>query len=656
MGVINILGSEISNKIAAGEVVERPSSVVKELVENSLDAGASKITVEIQNGGSVFLRVTDNGCGMSADDAKICFLRHATSKIKTDADLCAIYTLGFRGEALSSIGAVAQVTLRTRQKGNMSGICVTCRGGELIASEDAGTPEGTDITVENLFYNTPARLKFLKKDSTEAGYITDIMTKFIFAYPSVSFRLISNGREKLFSAGDSSLINAVYSVYGRDYAKHMLPVDYEQDGVKVTGLAGVGTISRPNRNYQSYFVNGRYIKSPVIIRAAEEAYKNQIMIGKFPAVILNIGLNAELIDINVHPTKLEVKFSDERLVYQAVYYAVRNTLYREANVPKIERVRNEETKPAKNGSAQLYLSDLTANLPKQSNFYPVSKSHDAGKAPRSNAKSNQPPVHAEPDIRDITRRPETPGYNPKINPFIEDNSGSSQAGRAAKDDGEKKNLWYVADPSSEKNDGKTDETEQSVFADEYFGIVGQIFDTYIIAQKNDEMLIIDQHAAHERLKYEELKADLEKKQSFSQMLIEPVVVSMTGQEYAAFETISDTLYDMGFDCEAFGENTVMVRAVPGETELGETEDLLLELISEAAMHKKELISERRQRLLYTIACKAAVKANMKMSADEMKTLVSRVLRLENINTCPHGRPIIITMSKKELEKEFGRIV
>ena len=637
MGIINVLSSEISNKIAAGEVVERPSSVIKELVENSIDAGATNITVEIKNGGSVFMRVTDNGSGMSADDAKICFLRHATSKIKTDADLDAIYTLGFRGEALSSIGAVAEVKLSTRKKGDTSGVCVTCRGGEIIASDDAGTPEGTDITVENLFYNTPARQKFLKKDATEAGYITDIMTKFIFAHPDISFRLIINGKEKLYSAGDNSLKNAVYTVYGKDYAKHMMDVDYEQDGIKITGLIGAGNVSRPNRNYQSYFVNNRYIKSPIMIRAVEEAYKNQVMIGKFPVAVLNINLNAELIDINVHPTKLEVKFSNERDIYQAVYYAVKTALYKEANVPKIER-EVRDTKPEVKHE-QLYISDMAKNLPKSETI-----------------------KHDKPDVKGITKRPETPAYNPRVNPFKDDKVNAyvpKSAGNAWRGEEPKTKRESLVGDTEAQNEipVETGDTKtENVFIDEYFEIVGQVFDTYIIAQKGDEMLIVDQHAAHERLKYEELKADLENKQSFSQMLIEPVIVSMTGEEYAAFETARETLSDMGFDCGEFGDNTVMVRSAPGDVEWGEVENLLLELVSEAAKSKKELITEKQQRLLYTIACKAAVKANMKMSREEMETLVRNVLRLSNINTCPHGRPIIITMSKKELEKEFGRIV
>lgn len=652
MGVIQVLDSEISNKIAAGEVVERPSSVIKELVENSIDAGSTNITVEIKNGGSIFMRVTDNGSGMTGEDAKTCFLRHATSKIKTEADLDAIYTLGFRGEALSSIGAVSEVTLSTKRRGDMCGTRVTCRGGEIMAAEDSGTPDGTDIIVENLFYNTPARLKFLKKDSTEAGYITDIMTKFVFAHPEISFRLITDGKEKLYSAGDNSLKNAVYTVYGKDYARHMVEVNYEQDGITVTGLAGKGNVSRPNRNYQSYFVNSRYIKSPLIIRAVEEAYKNQIMIGKFPVAVLNLEINAELIDINVHPTKLEVKFSNEQDIYRTVYYAVRNALYREANVPQIART-DKEASPEKQDGEQLYISDMAKNLPKQnsntrirnpfiddkvSSYVPSG----TGNVMRDSKKDYAPLFPNVKEYAEKTKTAETKSVqNADFKAFSYD---------------KEETVKETVTEQIVKNQNETVTEEQNVFADEYFEIVGQVFNTYIIAEKNDEIMIIDQHAAHERLKYEELLRDLENKQSFSQMLIEPVVVSMTGNEYAAFDASRDVFCDMGFDCDDFGDNTVVIRSVPGDTELGGVEDLFLNLVTEAEKLKNEIITEKQQRLLYTIACKSAVKANMKMSREEMETLVRNVLRLKNINTCPHGRPIVITMSQKELEREFGRIV
>ena len=648
MGKIHVLDTEISNKIAAGEVVERPSSVIKELVENSIDAGASLITVEIKNGGSVYMQVSDNGSGMSADDAKICFLRHATSKISTSSDLDAIYTLGFRGEALSSIGAVSEVSLYTKRAEDETGICVTCRGGEILSSDEAGIPNGTSIIVENLFYNTPARRKFLKKDATEAGYITDIMTRFILARPEISFRLIIDGKKKLFSPGDNSLKNAVYTVYGKDYANGTIPVEYELDGVKLTGLIGKGTLARPKRNYQSFFVNKRYITSTTIIAALENAYKNQIMIGKFPMAVLNIEIDPYLIDINVHPTKLEVKFSNEKAIYNAVYYGAKNALYEIPNVPKIERAESEFKRDTP--KEQLGLSDWAKGL-----------SRDMESS----------------GVNNITKRPEVSGYNPRENHFLKNAQSKDTKERRENDE-------YVPKPdfikpkvredfldvqkltinSPEKEgtaplagDTKTEYiNNETVFTDEYFEIVGQVFDSFIIAEKNDEMLIIDQHAAHERLKYEELKEEIASKQAMSQMLIEPVVVDLSDSEMSACRENKKLFEDIGFEIEEFGESSLIVRAVPGGVEIGEVEPLVLELAAQSEAMRKELITDKDQRLLYTIACKSAVKANMRMSTLEMEALVRNVLRLKNINTCPHGRPIIITMSKREIEKEFKRIV
>lgn len=694
MGKIHVLSSDVSNKIAAGEVVERPASVIKELVENSIDAGATLITVEIKKGGSLYMRVSDNGSGMSGEDAEICFLRHATSKISKSSDLNAIYTLGFRGEALSSIGAVSETELYTKRNEDETGICVTCRGGEILSSEETGIPDGTSIAVEKLFYNTPARLKFLKKDSTEAGYVTDIMTRFIFAHPEISFKLIIDGKEKLFSPGDNSLKNAVYTVYGKDYANGIIPVDYEFDGVHITGVIGKGTLARPKRNYQSFFVNKRYITSKTIIAALENAYKNQIMIGKFPMAVLNIEIDPALIDINVHPTKLEVKFSDEKSIYNAVYYGAKNALYAIPNVPKIERESSStggkkafmmDGVDSDTGKEQLNLSDLADALP-----------------------------------RNMTKRPETPEYNPRENHFLKRNRDTKKTGygyaetmrlmpekKLSERTGDTKKEYvnvsvkpdfikdkpldinniqrksYFESPRkamegliseredtvgeqiaaavkgvSEENSGieeKAKDTE-TVFADEYFEIVGQVFNSYIIAEKGNEMMIIDQHAAHERLKYEELKADMESKQVMSQLLIEPVIVSLTGSEMNAYRDNKQLFDNMGFESEEFGDDAVMIRSVPGELETGEVEPLMLELVSQGEELRKELITDKYQRLVYTIACKSAVKANMRISTAEMESLVRRVLRLKNINTCPHGRPIIITMSKKELEKEFKRIV
>lgn len=624
MGKIHILSTEVSEKIAAGEVVERPASVIKELVENSIDAGATLVTVEIKKGGSTYMRVSDNGSGMSGEDAKICFLRHATSKIQTSSDLDAIYTLGFRGEALASIGAVSEVSLYTKRSEDNEGICVTCRGGKILSSAEAGVPDGTSICVENLFFNTPARLKFLKKDATEAGYITDIITRFIFAHPEISFKLIIDGKEKLFSAGDNSLKNAIYTVYGKDYANGTIAVDYEAEGIHVTGLVGKGNISRPKRNYQSFFVNKRYITSKTLIAALEGAYKNQIMIGKFPMAVLNIDINPSLIDINVHPTKLEVKFSDEKSVFNAVYYGTKNALYAIPNVPQIERADSEFKRDTP--KKQLNLSDLAASLPK-----------------------------------DMTKRPETPEYNPRVNHFLKTDKPDFIKKKEKEDKPFTAKNITLASPSEKleplvaKHESEPEETE-TVFVDEYFEIVGQLFNSYIIAEKDDEMILLDQHAAHERLKYEELKRDIASKQPMSQLLIEPVIVNVTGGEMTAYRENKEMFDQMGFEIEEFGDDAIIIRSAPGDAEMGEIEPLILELLSQSEELKGELITEKYERLLYTIACKSAVKANMAMSKIEMETLVRNVLRLKNINTCPHGRPIIVTMSKKEIEKEFKRIV
>lgn len=681
MGMIKVLDTEISNKIAAGEVVERPSSVIKELVENSIDAGATNITVEIKKGGTLYMSVSDNGCGMTGEDAGICFLRHATSKIQNGEDLDAIYTLGFRGEALSSIGAVAKVTLYTKRSEDTEGVCVICEGGEIKSSDAAGVPDGTLITVENLFYNTPARLKFMKKDATEAGYISDIMARFILAHPEISFKLITDGKEKLFSAGDNSLKNSVYTVYGKDYAKAVLEVDDEYENVRVTGVIGKGNVSRPNRNYQSFFVNKRYIKSPLIIRAVEEAYKNQVMIGKFPMAVLNLEINPALVDINVHPTKLEVKFSNEKDIYHAVYYAVKNALYALPNVPEITRNGVEQKRE---NEKQLTLSDLAEAMKESPQMKKAAYGQGAEifKKPSGNG--------ADIPVSSMTKRPPSPDYNPRENQYLKQAAELKKEREDVELDKieairEKysyiteppKKTAYVADShplvgkravAKEQETAKeitaqneiiseeTAQVEKNIFIDEYFEVIGQIFDTYIIVEKDDEMLLIDQHAAHERLKYEELKESLAKRQLYSQILLEPEVVNLTGTEFGAYKENKALLDGLGFETEEFGDSAVLVRSVPGDVEIGEVEPLVIELITEAEGSQKELITEKNQRLLYTIACKSAIKANMAMSKPEMETLVRNVFRLENINTCPHGRPIVVKMSRKEIEKEFKRIV
>lgn len=644
MGVINRLSRDVYDKIAAGEVVERPASVIKELVENSIDAGADKITVEIKNGGSVYMRVTDNGCAMAREDAEIAFLRHATSKISSADDLEAINTMGFRGEALASIAAVAQVDLFTKRAEDEAGTHVVCSGGEIRDIEDAGTADGTVFIVKNLFYNVPARMKFLKKDATEAAYISNIMIRFILSHPEISFRFINNDKEQLFSPGDNLIVNSIYSVYGKNYAKSAIEFDNEYDGIRVYGVAGKGDTVRPNRDYQSCFVNKRYVKSPLVFTAVEEAYKNQVMIGKHPMAVINIEINPSMIDINVHPTKLEVKFSDERLVYRAVYHSVKNALYSIMNIPKIETEEEEEvfippTKPEPEkisgniGGGGLFVKEERVSLEKPR------KPHEKKDIKEYNIDVTN--EYFAKKQAEIAEHKNTPTLSQNMSRLI--------------------NTQKEAEKEPEKMPVKKEEQRQEQLEDKIkqsrqLRIVGQVFNTYIIAESEGEMLIIDQHAAHERLMYEKLKKDIAQKKVVSQMVLVPVVVNLNPLEYAAYIEYKELIEEMGFETEDFGGNAVLIRSTPYDLDSGDLEDLMIGIITSFSQNKNEIITEKQDRLLYTIACKAAVKANHVLSFDEQKNLVGRVLDFDNINTCPHGRPITIAMTKKELEKLFKRIV
>lgn len=647
MGLIHILDTEVSNKIAAGEVVERPLSIVKELVENSIDAGATAITVEIRNGGVEYIRVTDNGSGMGEEDAKICFLRHATSKISTGSDLDAIFTLGFRGEALSSIGAVSKVQLYSKRREDSDGVCVTCEGGEILSSSVSGVPDGTVVEVRDLFYNTPARRKFLKKPATEGGYISDIVSRYVFAYPEISFKLIRDGKEMIFSAGDNNLINAVYAIYGKDYAKNVLKVDYEYNGVHITGVIGKGTLCRPNRNYETFLVNKRYIKSAMMMRALDEAYKNQIMISKFPVAVLNIEISPEEVDINVHPTKLECKFSNEQDIYQAVYHGAKSALYALPNVPNIER--GEETaqiqKPEQKSIEDIFKEKLKEAERLKERPNPVAKRTDID-IPKA-AKEQKPKIDALSMI-DFAIEHSKQQHNP-----IEVKSPTASENKIVEEESWRDYLKRESE-KIEIDQNETVEENKNFFVGG-FRVIGQLFETYILVEKDDSLLMIDQHAAHERLNYEALKAELEETGIASQMMLETIDVKLAPSEIAVFEANKELFRKLGFESNLNGD-TVEISAVPGDISWSDTEPLFLELLSQMDDMKQELISDKKQRLIYTISCKASIKANMKIGELEMQRLVEKVFSLNNINTCPHGRPIVISMSKKEIEKDFKRIV
>lgn len=635
MGVINLLPQEVSDKIAAGEVVERPASVVKELVENSIDAGATKISVEIQNGGRSFIRVTDNGCGMSMEDAKLCFVCHATSKVKTAADLDAIYTLGFRGEALASIGAISNVNLITKRPQDEAGTSIQFDGGKMESCCEAGAENGTTIIVTNLFFNTPARLKFMKRDATEAGYIADYICRFILAHPEISFRFIKDGKEQYFTPGDNSIINAMYAVYGREYAKAAIEVDYEAEGIRVSGLIGKGETARANRGYQSFFINHRYIRSAEITRAVEDAYKNQIMIGKFPVAALNIEIDPHNIDINVHPTKLEVKFSTDSRVYYVVYHAVKNALYALPHLPEIERKPTPEVEEEPNILPREAAAWESVKLPSQKGGFSAYE------------KKNIPKQHYTPE-KSVPKASAEPKSESDSQPFsyeIKEDKQSfidRQMQITAIDDGPLSELR-----SEQKRIRGIHNLPHN------FRVIGQLFSTYILVEQDDSLLMIDQHAAHERLKYEELKAELAKRRITPQMLIMPVPVELSPVERALYDEHCDALLELGFETEE-KEGRFYIKSVPSPMDEEELVGLFVELLTQLGENRAEVIGKTKERLTYTIACKAAIKANHKFSEPEMYELVCRVLEMENINTCPHGRPIIIKMTKKEIEKEFGR--
>lgn len=636
MGKINILDASVANMIAAGEVVERPASVVKELVENALDAGASEITIEIKNGGISYMRVTDNGRGIDAGDVGLAFMRHATSKILEAKDLEKIGTLGFRGEALCSIAAVARVAMTTKTAEAKNAVRVYIDGGEMEDVGEAGAPDGTTVEVKNLFYNTPARMKFLKKDTTEAGYIADIVEKFVLSHPDVSFRFINNGKQVLFSAGDGSMVNAIYTVYGKDYARSVLPIDYCDSVIRATGYIGKSNISRPNRRQQSFFVNGRSIQSKTMTAALEEAYKNQIMIGKFPFAVIDLLVNPAFVDVNVHPHKTEVKFSDERKVFDTVYWAVKNALYEKPIVPQVELAKTTPKKEA-------YKSE---------EFTAERRPYIQVPIPSQTEKATPTPQVQE--YRHQTQPPAAPVQEPAQKQVVLEKSTAVLQETAETpyqvQNGPVQQPYEQAEetPAAPSIEPQTDNKD--------YKIVGQLFDTYIILERGDEALLIDQHAAHERLNYEQLRRDLAQNTPKVQSLLSPVVVDLSAPEFFYVTENLERFAALGFDVSEFGKNAVLINGAPMGIAYEDIGDLFVELTGQMIAQNKQIISETYEYALYTIACKAAIKANHRLSEAEIHALVDEVFALDGINTCPHGRPITISLTKRELEKQFKRIV
>ena len=609
MKKINVLTNEIANKISAGEVVERPASVVKELVENSVDAGADSIIVEIKNGGVSYIRVTDNGHGISPEDIKTAFLPHATSKIISENDLYSIKTLGFRGEALASIAAVSNIEIMSKTE-DENGTFLEISGGVFKNEETVACPIGTTIIVKNLFFNTPARMKFLKKDSTEASYITDIIERLVMANPNISVRYIIDGKEKLFVSGDGNLRSCIYAVYGRDYEKNCIFVSNSDDNIKVSGFIGKRETSRGNRAFQTLFVNGRYVKNRAISATVENAYKNNIMVGKFPFFVLCIDVPFESVDINVHPTKLEVKFANERAVCDLVYWAVKSALQKDSDEIR-EKLRTDTSFKS---------PVLSERKSSEQTFMHITAPNAGEKKPHFDSENTSAGVAVkEKKAEDIISNDEA----------IE-----------ALNDGK---LTF----KTEKNiPVPKEEIEEAQLLN--YKIVGQLFDTYIILQLENEVVLVDQHAAHERMIYQNLIKMNREREVPSQVLLSPVAITLSPDEYDRVYEKKEMLLSYGFSVDEFGGNTILVRQAPVSLKDDDIKEVLLDIINKSS-------SDYMEENMHTIACKAAIKANKKLSDMEIDELV-RLYNLEGgVNTCPHGRPIMIKITKYELEKMFKRI-
>jgi DNA mismatch repair protein MutL len=633
MGRIVILDENTANQIAAGEVIERPASVVKELVENSLDAGATSVIVEIANGGKKSIRITDNGHGIEADDAAMVFERHATSKIRTIEDLGRVSTMGFRGEALASVASVAKVEMVTRAENDPNGTRIYTEGGNIISSSPAGAPVGTTFDIKELFYNTPARYKFLKNDSVEAGYINEILTRIALSRPDVSIKLISQGKTVMHTPGNHDLLSAIYSLYGNDIARAVIPVKMSDDGIEIEGFVGKPEISRGNRKFESFFVNGRFIYNRIITTAVEEAYKMKLMQKRFPFAMLKLKVSPEFVDVNVHPAKLEVRFSDEKKVFRVVYHSVSDALYSASLIREVRE--NDGYKRS---------IEQKAEIPQQIRL--PEETADGERLKGTGINIRQPSLKW--NVSSSTAE-----YRQKADEYVREDKIITQ--------NERENIKA---PALERVDEKIPEgsgTEQKTSGNDKkrlynARIVGQVFLSYILLEEGEDILIIDQHAAHERICYEKIRKKYSERESFEQGMISPIAVNLSEQEMDRFNQLSGYLRRLGFDVEVFGSRTVLVRTVPYILSSGFSSRDLTDILEKLYVEVSDVSDMIPEETLYMMACKSAIKANRKMTDMEIRGLVDELAKTDGLYTCVHGRPVIISMGKKEFEKRFKRIV
>ncbi len=621
MPKINVLAKNVAELIAAGEVVERPASVIKELVENSIDAGSTAITVEIKNGGISYIRITDNGCGIEKNDVPLAFLRHATSKIKEDYDLNSISTLGFRGEALAAVSSVSRVEMLTCFEDEEIGTHFVIEGGEQLDYYEAGCPKGTTIIIRDLFYNTPARMKFLKKDVSEANACAAVIDRIALSHPEIAFRFIRDGKQTLNTSGDGKIKSAVYSVLGREFSNSLIEVEGDNNGITVSGLVCKPVFCKPTRNNQFTFLNGRLVRSGTIIAAVEQAYKNSSMIGKFPSFVLYVNIPFDAVDVNVHPAKTEVRFSDEKRIFECVYATVKNALTVGDTRPEIklstptpafnrfERMTTEEFKQT---------AIKTEYKPKIVEYEPVLPKQETLQKLRF--ETSEKPTFAD-------------TYS-----YVGDN-------------GQKTEPKYTPIAKTDKQVIIEKEIDEIIDEKPNVKVIGQAFNTYIIAQMGDSIFMIDKHAAHERILFNKLKSE---HKTEVQALLTPITANLQKDEYNAVVENLDLLLKAGFEIDDFGASTVIVRAIP-TTLVGENINSLLSEMAESLIKTKSVSIEREENLFHTVACKAAIKAGSITTTCEMQSLAETVLLSKEILYCPHGRPVAYEIKKRELEKQFGRI-
>lgn len=705
--MIKVLDQNTINKIAAGEVIEKPSSVIKELVENSIDSGATAVTVEVKRGGLSFLRVTDNGAGIKKDEVKLAFLRHATSKLVTVEDLLSISSLGFRGEALASIAAVAQVEMITKTADDVTGLRYQIHGGKEISSEEIGAPGGTTIIVRNLFYNTPARKKFMKTDATETSYIYDLMCRICMSHPEISFKFIANGTDKLFTSGNGKLRDIIYHIYGRDITSNLLEINAENDYMKISGYIARPCISRGNRSFEGYYVNHRYIKSAVLTKAIEDAFRTFVMIHKFPFTEINFQVRPDLLDVNVHPTKMELKFANSQDIYSFTYNAIRETLLFKELIPDVapgknpkpetfkqrdvgnapeafenkrreEIVRAEERTVPQSQPEQLRSAETQTSpqqlcpIEPQTSSQPVppvieiidetSSSNNKGSDVIDNNKTEKPAgnyIYADRN-NDLERAivqnrnvvNESPAYTapaparPSVTAATQDSTVSAASDAAYIEEAGKK--YVQQDMFQEKFLTKEARAKHR--------LIGQLFKTYWLIEYDGKFFIMDQHAAHEKVKYEELMENYKNKKIYSQYLMPPAVVTLSAAEIEFLHENMEMFEALGYQIENFGGREFKLNAVPDNLFGLDGRELFIDFIADASSSAKKVTIDTFIHKLSTMACKAAIKGNTEISFKEADALIDQLLKLENPYTCPHGRPTVISMTEAEIEKKFKRIV